>query len=138
MPNFNSSFSGRVFSKDKEVRWVRNEGKWNFSVLREADSGEDRYETSDERYYLWGEYDETTKDYWETRIARRSVYPVTGKDPKAHDRGYILVRHYYLKEPRAGIKELSEMEDFLNQPYLAQHRFLSVDVGRDWDPPSGN
>ena len=137
VPDFASSFSGRIFNKTKEVRWIRCDGRWVFSVLYEVESGEDPlYETRDLRFYLWGEYDASSGDFWETRIPGRHRYPVDTVMLKDHDRAYVCVREYLLVTPPSDLKDMDEMVDFLNQPFVVQHRFVGVGAGRDGDKGS--
>ena len=79
---------GRVFAKDFEIRWEREDDQWHFLYI-----GEDRklmaepqrrdLSNAEEKrsyLYLWGEREEN--EWIEQRIPRILVYPVAGEKGK--------------------------------------------------------
>jgi hypothetical protein len=121
---------GRVFDGEQELRWQRmQDGKLWVIRIREGSSGKD-YEYREQRYYLWGEWNESR--FVEGRFTAELHYPLQGSE--ANDRAYIVVREYRQAQPKnwddfAG--KLDELEEILNSPPIAAHRFVAVGVGRD-------
>jgi len=129
---FEASFEGRIFDTLREIRWVRQDGSWLFSVLAENDWGDQPLEPFDQRYYLWGEYDAAMDVFRETRIPRTLRYPLPASlRPADHDRAYITVREYRVTSPPTGITATDDTMDFLNRPFVAHHRYLGLGVGQE-------
>ena len=131
LPSLADTFSGRLFNKDQEVRWLRVGDEALIWRYTEASDEEIDCESFDRRYYLWGEWDKDEPGdhgsfFVEGRMRGRREYPVVASNE--HDRAYILVREYRPAKPSFEVEDLHKLVVQLNQPRLIAHRFL--DVGR--------
>src|SRR5271157_424768 len=95
LPSLADTFSGRVFNKMAEVRWLRTDDKALIWLYHEAANGELECESFDRKYYLWGEWDNKGKTdehgsyFVEGRMPKSRQYPVVAT--KEHERAYIMV-----------------------------------------------
>lgn len=145
-PALASTFSGRIFGPQAEVRWIKEgDDRFRLWLIKEVEeSGISCHEDEESgtsfhkelrRYYLWGEYKKG--QYKDSHIYRGQPlpYPLPPKDsPKDGDRAFLEVALYYPKEPDAWPDvpdDIDRIEQLLNQPRIAHHRFIYLDVGRD-------
>jgi hypothetical protein len=127
---FDEIFSGRIFSKSGEVRWLREGGMTTVWKLQESPGSD--YQRHDERYYLWGLYRRASGRFTEDVVRDLPPYPEIGGAKHEEDRPYILV-HEYLPEPPTALLDEAKLMEALNQPRIAAHRFVEFKCGRDSD-----
>lgn len=129
IPDLATSFSGRIFGPQAEVRWVREGDLCRYWLLWEGNGGRPALRR-EQRYYLWGIWD--GKRFAELRIPdyQPLAYPLDG-NPAPQDRAYIRVYEYYPVPPNPWPSQAEEVEKLLNQPRLLAHRFVGLACGQE-------
>lgn len=123
-------FEGRLFDQATEVRFVatpddRQIAAWITRETAQEGGTLGPFDAVRRRYYLLGKATTRPSVFEEARYtAREFVYPVEGSRP-GETRAYVEVVEYHRRKPSWAT--VADIEEALNEPMLAAHRFLRVD-----------
>lgn len=126
------SWGGRVFDKEREVRWLRAGAGYTVWHLKEG-SGE-AVRAIQRRYYLLGEWKDGARR--ETHLPTDLGRQYEGwriADTGGTGRWYVMVEEYLASALNAAKLAVGEMERRLNEPRIVAHRLVGVGIGQDND-----
>jgi len=129
--NFDSTFAGRVFGPNAELRWALHGSEVDVWSIREAGANETTqlgpYYREEVCYYCLGLWKQEEGKYLEGHIPGELKYPLDGN--AEDDRFYVAV-YEYLPAPALGETDLNKLMNALNRPRVVATRFHGVGVGR--------
>lgn len=145
-------WQGRVFNHHFDLRWVRNPSNSNSSwqawltvefchtsmidkVLTPQANIQYQAIRKEKKYYLNGLFKEEASDgifiFTEMRYPDKEFkYPLPNK-PKDKERAFLTVYEYERLMPKWEVVKDHEIQEYLDQPLLIAHRFVSLDFGQN-------
>lgn len=129
--NFDSTFAGRVFGPNAELRWALHGTELDVWFIQEARSDDTTrsgpYYREEVCYYCLGLWKQKEGKYLEGHIPGDLDYPLVGN---AEDDRFYLAVYEYLPAPTLGETDLNKLMNALNRPRVVATRFHGVGVGR--------
>jgi hypothetical protein len=136
IPELGSEFAGRLFGPSAETRWFRDPTGFHLWRYQESADGTE-YDAIERYYYGLGEWQRGR--FWEPILPQPLDYPILhGVSPAEGDRPRFHIVEYLHRPPTVWPKDPDQLENLLNQPYLAAYRIYHFDVGSDDVPDHGN
>lgn len=130
-----TSFAGRIFGPDAEIRWAIHGSEFDVWSIRDSQTdtpdNDGPYYRESTHYYCLGRWARSKGEYGEYIEGHISVplkYPVVGSNED--DRFRVNV-YEYLPAPIQAQQDLKSIVTALNRPRVIAARFYGVTVGKD-------